>query len=104
MVDSFIETGICVCATEYEFHQLALEQNPWPYHGNWRVSVRIGHFTDYCETMLRTPLMCGLRRASYGLKIRERTWKIKEREEKEMKEKERKETHRGRIMVNKKVS
>ena len=29
MVDSFIETGICVCATEYECHQLALEQNLW---------------------------------------------------------------------------
>ena len=41
VVDSFIETGICVCATEYECNQLALEQNPWPYHGNWRVSVVI---------------------------------------------------------------
>ena len=38
-----VETGIsvCVCATVYECHQLALEQNPWPYLGNWSVSVRI---------------------------------------------------------------
>ena len=61
MVDSVVDTGICVSATEYKCHQLALEQNPWPYHGNVRVSredstdfelsVR-GHFTDSCETRL----------------------------------------------------